>query len=774
MAHTQNPIEDRYWIKIWAGNREKEIEKSLNRTTRAGTSKIIALAVILLLIFSIPLPFVVEGVTRWISLVEYFSTASYDLDGNLQAIYPTVEQFLANDTFLLKWLGFGSAFALLYWVFFISPYNKLRDTDVPRYIQEVVYDNPKSAMVFFKKSVKDQKYRWLGFFYGWCVGYLICSLWDHGQWTTFIRMQSKWVNIFPSMVPLALIMLLIVNVVFMLVFGLVRPATRHGQRLRMFALIVIGASLLVTILLALLNANAVWDYVNNWKLYSYRYPEDLTSMDPEFFVNYNALFWTLGMVFSGVIALAFPIICNLYQNKKLRQVIEAKYRDVLREVENSWEFAPLAERHTKEVGLKAKIRRISAFELAFFFGLFLVVFWGLYFYWGELIDNNTNKNIAIGVMAVELIWVLFFSPVFHYRLEKTTTYRGKSLGFVGTEDRGVGSWKKYWLVWDLKNKGKHPPEVVTKSKPLRRVLYFASGLTFLWICGLGLTEDAILEFFNDSLNIPPMVTNGVFATLYMIATPLLLAFCLKVLRFPDVKDPERGKKRVYSLLLLLFLAGLTIGITDVFYRYGPQVTYLFQTFSLDRLLGFVYAIVISGAFLFLLNVLAYPLLLRFDDLYEAVPYLISVIIFGVVLTSVWSGLCELFFTTPRLNWFWTKTNPVTLRDNLDLGDLLTWGAGYQYWGWLQQFLFLGYFSWLLYKITDNKWIIGALTALLFGMFHWDNAPLMIITMIGGFIMGMWWGKTRNLWMYGFMHGFNGALVFSVIPMSMTVGPGAHD
>ncbi len=391
-----------------------------------------------------------------------------------------------------------------------------------------------------------------------------------------------------------------------------------------------------------------------------------------------------------------------------------------------------------------------------------------------MIDNDTNQNIAIGIMGFEVIWFIFISPIYHYRLEKSITYRGKPLGFVGTEDRGIGSWKKYWVAMDRKNKGKHSPEVVAKSKPLRRFIYFSIGLTFLWVCGLGMREDAVIDFFNDSLNIPPMVTNGVFATLYMIMTPLLLAYCLKVLRFPNLKDPERGKKRIYSILLLTFLAGLTIGIADIFYQFGPQITYLFQGFSLDRLLGFAYAIGIGGGFLFLIYAIAFPFLIRLDDLYESIPDLISIIILGVVFVNLWNGFSEIFLTNPRLHWSWTNQDPVALRDAFNLGDFFTGVAGYQYWGWIQEFLFLGYFIWLLYKVTPNRWINATISSLLFMMFHWDNIALMLGTAVGGFMWGLWFGKWRNLWILGLMHGFNGSLVDRLIPMSMTVGPGAHD
>ena len=788
MAENSNPIEDRYWKEIWTTQDERgEIKKALTRENRKMKLGIIVLCAILLLFFSVPLVWLAD-INRIVTPAEFLTFEAYRLDSDIQDAFSPLEYYVMVQ-FIYKWLGYGGAACLLYWMFFINPYEKLRGEDTRYYVQEIVFENPKSPGTFLKHSMDKQRYRWLGFLYMWCVGYLICTLVDASQWTWIMQHQFYWLNKIPTIVPLALIMLIFVNVIFAILFGFSRPETKSGSRKKTAALIVICACLFATIVLALLNANVVEDYVVNWNDYSIKYPENPLDSGPEYYINYNALFWTLGMIFSSLVALLFPICCILYQNKKFREVIDERYKDVLEHHENPWEYPKLKKRHEEEVKLKQFVRRFSAFELTFFFGLVLVALWGFYFYWGTQAGNQVMEYIGIGILAFELIWALFLSPILHYRMEKPLKYQGKSVAWVLSEDRGVGSWKKYWRLFNFKKKYKDSEEEQKKFRALRRFIYVVMGIMALWIAGLGMYSvgdiggilEAILgvfdigEVFVESPAYQTSIT-GLYAVGYMIIAPILLIYCAKILKFNDIKDPDRGKKRIYSLIFLGFLAFMNFQIIDIFNRFGPDILYVFQNFNQNIMFVLIFSLVVGVLFEFLLITLCFPIFIRLDDLFNSIPDIISLFVFGVFFLTFWNYMCEWFLTDPRLHWSWLSgpnQEPQFLRDNFIFLEFFTGVSGYFYWGWVQELLFLGYFCWLLYKIQPNKWLNATISSLLFMMFHWDNIALMLATAAGGFAWALWWDKRRNLFVLGWTHGFNGQLVNMLIPMSMTVGPGAH-
>ncbi len=788
MANT-NPIDDQYWRELWAlYDNERGIEVQVKREHRLQQLKMALLAAVLLLFFSVPcIPGALVDVDlggRLVTTAEALTFEAFRLDPDIftsSAEYAaltraeSVQMYYWLCQFIYKWIGYAGAMCLVYWLLFIDPYKKLRARKEYReYIQDVVYEDPKNVMAFLKKTMSDNKYRWAGFFYTWCAGCALCMLVEAPQWTWIAHRQFYWFSATPSIVPVALILLLFINVCFALVIGLARPKTRSGSRKKTAAVAAIAACLFGTILVAVLNADSLHDYVTNWNAYSIGYPQDKPIKD--YFVNYTMLFWGLGIALSALAAWLFPLCCTTYQNARFRRIIGNAYHAVTERHESAWEHAPLRMKHDKERKLRAFVRRFSAFELTFFFGLTLFALWGLYFYWGQLAGDDTIMYIGIGVMAFEVIWAIALSPVVHYHLEKRTTYQGKRVGWVMSEDRGIGSWKKYWRMWNIHQGFKLKDDEKAELLPVRRLMMVLTGIFALWICGTGINEKAVYEFVADLISVDTLTVNGVFAIAYTIIAPILLVYCVIILKFNNPKDPERGKKRIYAILFEGFLAGLVIGIAELFrVQSGAIVHVLSVADPMEVLITTGTGIGLMAAVLFLLNLGCFPIFVRIDDLYKSIPDLIKIMLFGVILLSVWNLMCEWLFTTPRLHWSWTASlDPVVMRDSFLIGDFLYGVGGYFFWGWVQELLFLGYFCWLLYKIQPNKWINAAMSSLLFMMFHWDNIALMVGTALGGFMWAIWFDQRRNLFMLGWMHGFNGTLVSKLIPMSMTVGPGAHD
>ena len=784
MAKTTNPIEDQYWQQIWHDHDAAgELTRHITHENAIIKLKVLLLALALLLFFSIP--FIPGSLLhpdlagRYATLAEFFTFEGYRLDVRGVQVNFTPGDYLTLCQFIYKWLGFASAACLIYWVFFINPFDKLRGTNVRTYIQDVVYEDPKHPAIFIKKTLDDERYRWAGFFYMWCVGYLICTLVQSPQWDWISQHQLYWQTKSPTVVwastPLALIMLLVVNVVFAIVIGLAKPTSRAGSMKKMAALAVISACLFVTVILAVLNATVVQDYVSNYQKYTY--PENLFNTGTSYNVNYHAMFWTAGMIISAFGAWLFPLCCMTYQNVYFRKIIDGAYKEVIYPQECPWECNSLRQRHDDDIKKRRFIRNFSAFELCFFFGLVLVALWGLYFYWGSRAGNHTVQNIGIGIMTFEVIWAILLSPIVHYKLEKSILYQGKGVAWVLSEDRGIGSWKKYYQTWFTKKSRSIPPEERAKLLPARRFMTVLGLVFALWGCGEGMSEKAVIDVVRGWIKVDASTIVAVFAIAYMIIAPILLLYSLKILRFTDPADPDRGKKRIYSILFLIFLAGLILGIGDVINKYGIQLEALFTSVSsTDVLKAAGLAAGILTLLVFLLTIGCFPIFVRIDDLFKSIPDLLKIMFFGVILLPTWNYLCEWFFTTPRMHWSWLSgptQDPVYLRDQFSIGHFITGVGGYFYWGWVQEMLFLGYFAWLLYKIQPNKYINAAISSLLFMMFHWDNIALMIGTAVGGFFWAMWWGERRNLFMLGWMHGFNGTLVSQIIPMSMSVGPGVH-
>ncbi|MHA1869759.1 MAG: hypothetical protein ACTSXF_02320 [Promethearchaeota archaeon] len=112
------------------------------------------------------------------------------------------------------------------------------------------------------------------------------------------------------------------------------------------------------------------------------------------------------------------------------------------------------------------------------------------------------------------------------------------------------------------------------------------------------------------------------------------------------------------------------------------------------------------------------------------------------------------------------------------GFLINW-FGYIFWGFMQHYLFLGYFNTRLRKGLPAKKILGIhgkywssiLNTLYFGVIHFPAWNLAIFAFVGGFYFAYIFQKDkyRNLFAMGIIHGFGGALL-PLLPWKLSVGP----
>jgi len=107
-------------------------------------------------------------------------------------------------------------------------------------------------------------------------------------------------------------------------------------------------------------------------------------------------------------------------------------------------------------------------------------------------------------------------------------------------------------------------------------------------------------------------------------------------------------------------------------------------------------------------------------------------------------------------------------------------AAYVPWALLQQWLVLSYFNTRIRKaVPRSGWaglpgraITAGLTGLAFGALHWPNAPLVAVTCVGGCVSGWLFqrDRSRNLFFFALAHGLAGALLATLTPIRMSVGP----
>ncbi|MHA1339102.1 MAG: lysostaphin resistance A-like protein [Promethearchaeota archaeon] len=681
------------------------------------------------------------------------------------------------DAFYWEWIGYGLIYFGVFWLLFLSPLKTIpvrEEISLKEYVEEIIYEDPKHPGIFAKEYLKKMKYEWGAFIYFWMIGCCGFIYFNDNVWQNMMPYQHYWLNKLPTAIPIAIIFALGITIGFAILFGSTIAKTKFGKLKKSLFYGFILIFLIILVLMTFVHVVEIEDFLRNFKAYSIRIPEDPDDeifLIREIYINFNALFWALGLAISSIIVVFFGLVCGSYENHIIRKAIDDVYGRILEEkVELNWQFNENKERIEQHQKKLKKIKRIAAIELIVFFGMVLFALWVLYYILGELAGNKTMMNLAIGIMGIQLLWALFFSPIFHYYYERQILYRGPNdnLGYVGLDDRGIGSWKLFWNKY-------------RKEKPYQRTLFVINLLSIMAVLGFGITKESEVINIFGAIGLGENQIVASCSTLYFFIAIFTFIYCLNILKFPDSKDPEQGYKKLYSLLFLIFLGGLVfIGIPQVIYDDGQILADFYANFSLIDVWALLAPIIVIGILLVLINILFWPLFIKYDNLYDTIKDIILVCITGILLLTFWNWLCQIFFAvgSDYMHHSWNiNENPKELIDNFHLGKFLVGVFGYHYWGWVQELLFLGYFCWLSWKIfpdpdSHHIWINSLISSILFGLFHWDNMPLMIATMIGGFIWAYLYGKRRNLWTFGLLHGFNGTLVDHLIPMSMSVGPGA--
>ncbi len=246
-------------------------------------------------------------------------------------------------------------------------------------------------------------------------------------------------------------------------------------------------------------------------------------------------------------------------------------------------------------------------------------------------------------------------------------------------------------------------------------------------------------------------------------------------------DPPLLRKHSKEILALIAFLDLVFVCAAIVFdqEITDILTPIIGTNLVLKVLAEIIILVVLNA---ILVFLAFPVMLRLDNFVDSIKYLIAFIIVAlpmIVLINVIFIIFEPFLREALADYPY-----MSLRGDYALQRLLSFNiidfggqwAGYIFWGWLQQLLFLSIFSVQFCRAFDieksKKQLFAAclLSASFFGLIHIPNFWLGLFTFISGFFWALYFLQRRNLFSMGVVHGFGGTMFNKLIPINFSVGP----
>lgn len=246
----------------------------------------------------------------------------------------------------------------------------------------------------------------------------------------------------------------------------------------------------------------------------------------------------------------------------------------------------------------------------------------------------------------------------------------------------------------------------------------------------------------------------------------------------DGEEPYIKKYFSQIIIVTLFLDILFIG---ALIGYDAEVSQMLGPIAENLVAKIFLEISLIALVDFLLIFLAYPVMFRLDNFNGSVKFIIAFIIFTIPFILLFNLFFQL--VEPSLSpilgdnpYFGFQGDSAAERlASLDLIVVMAQWAGYVFWGWLQQLLFLGVFNTYFaraFRIREKKQRLLAClcSASFFGLIHIPNFWLSFFTFISGFIWALFFMQSRNLWAMGIIHGLGGTLLNKLAPINFSVGP----
>jgi hypothetical protein len=509
--------------------------------------------------------------------------------------------------------------------------------------------------------------------------------------------------------------------------------------------------------------------------------------DPLYHGRWTVMWYYL-MLYAGCTFVTLLILFGFtaFEFGALRLMVD-KTHETMDPPEPNWEFRGTLDRRDKAHRDMNKARKASLFEigmtcLAMILGMWVFLYWG-----GTLIPNEDINDImnllGYAVLGLAGIWFIFISHWYHARHDGTYWYPTVKHNFhyAGWDERGMGSWKHYYReVWS------HKRGLIAWL--VMWCLFCVSLMVFDWerIWNGG---DARLEmdFLED---IFPDLNALAVAIVVLMGSLAIVGFIASL----QLRKEDTGN----SLFWCTFYKGLMAFVVFCHLRWITQMPQIIAQVDLLST-GFLFTLLgIAGIFavVAILGVIfVFPFMIKFDNLASARSEILFIIANTIILSVLMMFLFH--FLVPMTDvsgqvidygYPWrmgTEHEVKAYWNDFDVGDLLLEiGGRYIWWGGLQQYLFMSYFLTLWKKVFPKSkgYLLAAGTAVIFGVIHAIDWPLMLCTSIMGCLWAFYWQKSyvdlktgrvtngNNLLLWGFVHGFGGSLLGMVLPFGMGVGP----
>lgn len=232
------------------------------------------------------------------------------------------------------------------------------------------------------------------------------------------------------------------------------------------------------------------------------------------------------------------------------------------------------------------------------------------------------------------------------------------------------------------------------------------------------------------------------------------------------------KKHLKEIIITLVVLGLIFALALVEFseEYGEILIDIGLSDNTATKVGV--AAILLPIMLVVLALLAFPIMIRLDTYKKALKQIVWTFVGGIPLILIFTLIFYLF---PDLPWLDPGDTVVEKLSEFTFLGYVGQYAGYIFWGWLQQMLFLSIFNTMFSRAFDirtkkGKILAALFSSIFFGLIHLPEFWLSLFTWLAGFLWSLIFMSSKNLWAMGLSHGALATLLNKMTPVPFTVGP----